>query len=88
MIVVVGSYILFKTSMREKFDLKIYVECPDDIRLAQRVEDYMTNYNYDLVYVINQYIENAKPAFEEVIEKTKILADFIVPNQGSKSISN
>ena len=74
--------------MREKFDLKIYVECPDDIRLAQRVEDFMTNYNYDLVYIINYYIENAKPVHDEIIEPSKILADFIVPNQGSKSISN
>jgi uridine kinase len=68
--------------MREKFNLKIYVECPDDIRLAMRVTDHMKRYGYELNRIIEYYIRNTKPAYEDFIEPSKILADLIVPNQG------
>jgi uridine kinase len=74
--------------MRDKFDLKIYVECPDDIRLAQRVTDHMQRYGYDLDHILDYYSEYTKPAYERFIEPYKILADLIVPNNGSNSISD
>jgi uridine kinase len=48
----------------------------------------MSRYHYELNHILQYYIEYTKPAYEKYIEPYKILADLIVPNQGSNTISD
>ena len=66
------------------FDLKIFIDTDDDVRLSRRVLKMSRNKNsltslQDLLY---KYEKQIKPSFEKYIEPTKKFADIILPNYG------
>ena len=71
--------------MRKLFDLSIFVDTDDDIRLSRRVlkNELKEGVNkQDLSILLKTYEEKTKPAFEKYIEPTKKYANMIIPNYG------
>ena len=76
--------ILHNEVIRNKLNIKIFVETDEDVRLSRRVlknlgefGDYSSLEEFMLVY-----FKFVKPGFEEYIEPSKKYADIIVPNYG------
>ncbi|KAI6191777.1 Uridine kinase [Aphelenchoides bicaudatus] len=78
-VLVEGILIFFDKSLRDLFDIKLFVDADPDIRLARRVERDTKERGRNLQQVIHQYLGLVKPAFEEFCLPTKKYADVIIP---------
>lgn len=67
-IVVLGLFILHVESIRSLLDLKIFIDAPDDTRLANRVFKHMTDYHYSLDYVLEYYMRYTRSGYQTYIE--------------------
>lgn len=72
----------------ELLDLKIYVECDEDVALGRRINRDVTDRGYDIRLICERYFSHVKPAFERYILPMKKRADIIIPNNGSTGVSN
>lgn len=79
-IIIEGLLILAVKSLRNFFDLKIYLDVDDDIRLARRIKrDVKEKRNTSLEGAIDQYMTSARPMYRVYVEPQKDLANIIVP---------
>lgn len=81
-VVVDGILVLYDRSLRERFDLKIFVDTAADIRLIRRLERDVAERGRTTESVIDQYLTTVKPAHERFIEPSKRYADVIIPEGG------
>lgn len=84
-IIVEGILILTNPSLRELFDLKIYVHADSDERLIRRIRRDIQERGRDLEEVLTRYRTTLKPMHEQFIEPSKSHADIIVPNMKEKN---
>ena len=85
-IIVEGILIFTIASMRELFDMKVFVDTDDDIRLLRRIERDMNERGRSFENIRNQYIETVKPMHLEFVEPTKRYADIIIPRGKSNKV--
>ena len=79
-IIIEGLLILAEKRVRDFFDLKIYLDVDDDLRLARRVKrDVKEKRNKSLEAAIEQYLISARPMYKLYVEPQKDLADIIIP---------
>lgn len=84
-IIVEGALIFCSEELRSMFDLSLYIDTDDDVRLSRRV---LKNAQKDqdqqipLAQLLRTYEHKTKPAFERYIEPTKKYANIIIPNYG------
>ncbi|MGB3737020.1 MAG: uridine kinase [Ilumatobacter sp.] len=81
-VVVDGILVLYDRSLRERFDLKIFVDTAADIRLIRRIQRDVAERGRTTESVIDQYLTTVKPAHERFIEPSKRYADVIIPEGG------
>ena len=81
-IVVDGILVLWESSLRERFDLKIFVDTSADIRLIRRMRRDVAERGRTPENIIQQYLDTVKPAHEQFIEPSKRYADVIIPLGG------
>jgi len=84
-IIVEGHLIFSNQELLSKFDLKIFIDADDDVRLSRRVMKLPNEVKEDSTLLSNalyNYEKHVKPAYERFIEPTKKLADIILPNYG------
>jgi uridine kinase len=81
-IVVEGILVLWEPTLRERFDLKVFVDTEADIRLIRRIRRDATERGRSVESVIEQYLRTVRPAHEQFIEPSKRYADVIVPQGG------
>ncbi len=81
-VVVDGILVLYDRSLRERFDLKIFVDTAADVRLIRRLERDVAERGRTTESVIDQYLTTVKPAHERFIEPSKRYADVIIPEGG------
>ncbi|HEU4841803.1 MAG TPA: uridine kinase [Ilumatobacteraceae bacterium] len=81
-IVVEGILVLWEPTLRERFDLKVFVDTDADIRLIRRLRRDAAERGRTAESVIDQYLTTARPAHEQFIEPSKRYADVIVPLGG------
>lgn len=74
----------FKT-IRQHFNMKLFVDSDADTRLSRRVLNDTEKKGRNLEAVLNQYTQFVKPAFEEFCLPTKQYSDVIIP-RGSDNI--
>lgn len=79
-IIIEGLLILAVKKLRDFFDLKIYLDVDDDLRLARRImRDVKEKRNKTLQGAIDQYMLSARPMYKVYVEPQKDLADIIIP---------
>lgn len=81
-VVVDGILVLWDRRLRERFDLKIFVDTAGDIRLIRRLRRDVAERGRTPENVIEQYLETVRPAHERFIEPSKQYADVIIPEGG------
>ena len=81
-VVVEGILVLWEPALRERFDLKVFVDTDADVRLIRRLRRDVAERGRTTESVIEQYLATVRPAHEQFIEPSKRYADVIVPQGG------
>ena len=81
-VVVEGILVLWEPRLRERFDLKIFVDTPADLRLARRLRRDVAERGRTTDSILDQYLATVRPSHELFIEPSKRYADVIVPEGG------
>jgi uridine kinase len=68
--------------LRERFDLKVYLDTDADLRLIRRLHRDVAERSRTVDSVIEQYLRTVRPAHEQFIEPSKRYADVIIPEGG------
>ncbi len=78
-IILVEGILLYAVSeVRELFDLKIFIDTDDDIRILRRLERDIQERGRDFNSVKNQYLTTVKPMHSKFVEPTKVQADVVI----------
>ncbi len=78
-----GIMIFTDKAVRDRIDLKIFVDTPDDIRFIRRLTRDIKERGRTVDSVIEQYLTVVRPGHYEFIEPTKQYADIIIPEGGA-----
>lgn len=81
-IVVEGILVLWEPTLRDRFDLKIFIDTPADLRLIRRLQRDVAERGRTPESVIDQYLTTVRPSHERFVEPSKRYADVIVPEGG------
>lgn len=80
LIIVEGILIFAVDEVRDLFDIKIYVDTDDDVRLLRRIERDMKERSRDFCSIRDQYLKTVKPMHDSFVEPSKRFADVIIPS--------
>lgn len=86
-IILEGILIMEETRIRNLADIKIFVECDDDLRFIRRLQRDIEERGRTMDSVINQYINTVKPMHYAFVKPTKRYADIIIPNDYSNDVA-
>lgn len=86
-VIVEGILIFNSPTLRDLFDIKIYVHADSDERLIRRVKRDIAERGRDLDEVLNRYQSTLKPMHQQFIEATKEYADIIIPNNKYNTVA-
>ena len=86
-VVVEGILVFYFPGIRDKFNLKLFVDTDADTRLSRRVLRDISERGRDLEKVLHQYTTLVKPAFEEFCIPTKKYADVIIPRGAENTVA-
>ncbi|MEQ1786478.1 MAG: uridine kinase [Acidimicrobiales bacterium] len=81
-VVVEGILVLYEPELRDRFDLKVFVDTDPDVRFIRRLERDVAERQRSVESVIEQYLDTVRPSHEQFIEPSKRHADVIVPHGG------
>lgn len=81
-VVVEGILVLAVPAIRERLDLKIYVDADDDVRVVRRLVRDVQERGRDLTGVVDQYFSTVRPMHWSFVEPSKRWADVIIPHGG------
>jgi uridine kinase len=81
-IVVEGILVLWEQRLRERFDLKIFVDTPSDLRIIRRLKRDVAERGRTTDSILDQYLATVRPSHELFIEPSKRFADVIIPEGG------
>ncbi len=79
-IIVEGLFIFHSQELRELFDLKVYIDVEDHIRLKRRIIRDNEERGQDLNDVLYRYEYHVFPAYQQYIVPHKYESDIIIPN--------
>ncbi len=86
-ILVDGILIFSEPKLRNKMDIKIFVDTDDDIRLLRRLKRDINDRGRDFDGVLNQYEKYVRPMHLEFVEPSKRYADIIIPRGGENKVA-
>ncbi|MDD4000185.1 MAG: uridine kinase [Bacilli bacterium] len=86
-IIVEGIMIFVIPELRELFDIKLFVQTPDDLRFIRRLKRDIDERGRSLTSVIDQYINTVRPMHIDFVEPTKQYADLIIPEGGENKVA-
>ena len=82
-VILEGILIFSDPELRDRMDLKIFVDTDADERILRRITRDTQSRGRSLESVINQYLTTVKPMHDAFVEPYKRYADIIVPGGGS-----
>ncbi len=86
-IVVEGILLFVEKDIRERMDIRIFMDTALDICLIRRLRRDMQERGRSLDSVLKQYEETVRPMYLQFIEPSKRHADIIVPRGGGNRIA-
>lgn len=81
-VVVEGILVLYEPRLRDRFDLRVYIDTDADIRLIRRLQRDVAERGRTTESIIGQYLETVRPSHEQFVEPSKRHADVIFPQGG------
>lgn len=86
-ILVEGILIFVEPELRERFDIKVYVDADADLRFIRRLRRDVSERRRTVESVIEQYLNTVRLMHLEFVEPSKRYADVIVPTGGYNTIA-
>jgi len=86
-IIIEGIYSLYNNDIRDKMNLKLFIDTTEKIRLKRRIERDINYRGRTKESILNQYYKNVKPMHTQLVSNTKKYADLILKNDESNNIS-
>ena len=87
LIIVEGILIFCFKELLDLFDMKIFVDTPDDIRFIRRLKRDIEKRGRTIESVVNQYYSTVRPMHHTFVEPSKRNADIIVPEGGKNEVA-
>ncbi len=81
-VVVEGILVLYDPPLRDRFDLKVFVDTDADIRFIRRLSRDVAERGRTPESIVAQYLTSVRPSHEQFIEPSKRHADVILPHGG------
>lgn len=82
-----GILILENESLRNRLDMKIFVDTDADVRILRRLLRDVKERGRSMDSVVEQYLSTVKPMHEAFVEPSKRYADIIVPVGGENAVA-
>lgn len=82
-IIIEGLHLLAVPEIRELFNLKLFVDACEDIRLIRRINRDQVERGRTVPSILEQYLATVRPMHIEFIEPSKQHADLIIPEGGN-----
>lgn len=82
-----GILVLEDVRLRERMDIKVYVDTDADERFIRRLSRDMMERGRSVDSVIEQYLTSVRPMHLQFVEPTKRYADVIVPQGGTNEVA-
>ena len=86
-VIVEGILIFQDPTLRDMFDIKIFVETDADVRILRRALRDVRDRGRTLESVITQYLTTVKPMHEQFVEPSRKYADIIVLEGGHNLVA-
>jgi len=82
-----GILIFADAALRERMDIKLFVDTESDLRLIRRLQRDIRERGRTVESVIDQYLRTVRPMHLEFVEPTKRYADIIIPRGGLNAVA-
>ena len=86
-IIVEGIMIFVDPELRNRMDIRIFVDTDADVRLCRRIKRDVTKRGRSLESVLAQYQQTVKPMHEMHVEPSKKFANLVVPEGGKNQVA-
>ena len=86
-IILEGLFVLENKEIRDRLDIKVFVDTPADLRFIRRLTRDIEERGRTMESVVNQYCNTVRIMHDEFIEPSKKYADIIIPLGGENVIA-
>jgi len=86
-IILEGILVLHHTDIREKMNIRAFVDTMPDICFIRRLQRDIEERSRDANSVINQYLNTVRPMYYKYVEPSKQYADIIIPRGGKNEVA-
>ncbi len=87
-IILIEGILLFSDKeLRDKFDIKIYIDTPLDICLVRRINRDTVERSRSIESITEQYLTTVRPMYQQHIEPNKAFADIVVTRGGKNRMA-
>lgn len=86
-LVVDGILLFVDPRLRERCDIKVFVDADSDIRLVRRIRRDVKERGRPIDEILQQYLATVQPMHQQFVEPSKRYADVIVPQGGHNVIA-
>ncbi len=86
-IVLDGILLLVDARVRDRCDVKVFVDTDADIRLIRRIRRDMAKRGRPLEEILDQYLNTVHPMHLQFVEPSKRYADVIIPRGGENAVA-
>ena len=87
MVIVDGILLFSDERVRERCDVKVFVDADADERLIRRLNRDVAERGRPLDEIIEQYLSTVKPMHLQFVEPSKRYADVIIPRGGENEVA-
>lgn len=78
-VIVEGILLLADLELRERFDVRVYIDTEPDVRLMRRLQRDIVERGRTVESVLEQYQKTVRPMHYQFVEPSKRYADLIIP---------
>ena len=86
-VLVEGILIFADQQLRDLFDVRIFVDTDDDVRLIRRIQRDISERGRTVESVISQWMKTVRPMHLEFVEPSKRYAHVIIPEGGMNQVA-
>ena len=86
-VLVEGILVFVDARLRERLDMKLFVDTDADIRIFRRIRRDMEHRGRTFDSVREQYYKTVRPMHLEFVEPSKRTADLIIPEGGNNAVA-
>ena len=83
-IVAEGAHLLCRAEVAARFDLRVFVDTPADVRFIRRLLRDQAERGRTARSVIDQYLATVRPAHERLVEPARARADLVVADSAGR----